>query len=113
MSFPLIYRNVRPLLASLSQPSLFTTSCGEKIEKIHKCLKSFVKSTGCLSEKKAAKMSPTIVRKLIVSNTRDLGSPTKRRIATAMAHKLSTAELYYAILDKQTASAERDEESED
>ena len=78
-------------------------------ESIHHCLKSFSKKIKALNPKKLDRFCSNILRKALVTNTREMKSPEKDNIAQLMVHSHKTADSYYNIEDrlKKTSNAHK------
>ncbi|KAK3736606.1 hypothetical protein QZH41_006364 [Actinostola sp. cb2023] len=88
--------------------NVFLSTDGRKVasEQIHQCLKSFAKKTKVLKDDTVKRFSSTMLRKALVTNTRDMSSPEKNNFATMMSHRRSTADRSYHLVDKINRTSE-------
>jgi len=88
--------------------ALFLNSTGSPLTNIHvhHALKQFASKAGTLREETLSAFSSTMLRKWVVTNTRDKPSPEKNKLASKMGHTRTTADRSYNVINKLQVASE-------
>ena len=101
------FRPIFAVKAKEDEEALFLNSTGTPYTNshVHHALKQFATNAGSLRPESLTGFCSSMIRHVVVTNTRHLTSPEKNNLASKMGHTRQTADRSYNLINKRRAAA--------